>query len=294
MDLKIVKWFQSLQSPFLDYFFLFITEFGDELVFFVISAILYWTINKKFAYRFMMFFLASVTLNAVFKHLIIRDRPYVAHPDEVISIGNPTHGYAMPSGHAQNGMTTALLLRERFGNLKKWVTPSLFVMAVLVSISRIYLGQHYLTDVIVGMLVAALIYIGLAYLVAQLKLSFKHLLYVMVPVLVLLMIFIKDDNLYVSAAALIGLTIGYHLEVKYIDYNIKNVWPIQILKVVIGLGVAILLKEGLKLVLPYPEGEAITQLSLILDFIRYFLITMWLTLGSMILYSKIFKTPSIT
>lgn len=294
MELEIVKWFQSLQSPLLDYFFLFITEFGDELVFFVISAILYWTINKKFAYRFMMFFLASVTLNAFFKHIIVRDRPFIAHPNDVISIGDPTHGYSMPSGHAQNGMTTALLLNERFGKCKKWVTPSLFVMALLVALSRVYLGQHYLSDVIVGLIVAVGFYLGLAYLVNRLKLSFKHLLYVMVPILILLMILIKDDNLYVSAAALIGLTIGYHLEVKYIDYDIKNRWPIQIAKVVIGLVVAIGLKEGLKVLFPYPDGDIITQTSLILDFIRYFLITMWLTLGSMFLFSKIFKTRAKT
>ena len=293
MDLSIVKWFQSLQSNGLDYFFLFITEFGDELAFFVISAILYWTINKKFAYRFMMIFLTSVSLNAVFKHIIIRPRPFVAYPDQVISIGDPTHGYSMPSGHAQNGGITALLLNERFGHLRKWVTPFLVVMALLVALSRIYLGQHYLTDVIAGLGVAALIYVAFIKLSSKFQLTFKQLMMIMIPILLVLLIFIQDKNLYISAAALIGLSVGYHIEIKTINYNIKNTLLIHILKVVIGLVVALGLKEGLKFVLPYPDGEITNQFTLILDFIRYFMLTMWMTLGSMVLFSKLFKTEKL-
>ena len=56
INLIISEWIQSFRSDFLDGFFLFITEFGDETVFLIIAAILYWTFDKRFAYRLVLFF----------------------------------------------------------------------------------------------------------------------------------------------------------------------------------------------------------------------------------------------
>ena len=71
-DLMIVEWIQSFRNPFFDSFFLFITEFGDETVFLIVAAILYWTWDKRFAYRFMMYFLYSAILNGALKFITAR------------------------------------------------------------------------------------------------------------------------------------------------------------------------------------------------------------------------------
>ena len=102
--------------------------------------------------------------------------------------------------------------------------------------------------------------------------------------------FIVDKNYYVAIASMIGLTLGYDLELRYVKYEVKAPLKVQIAKYVIGIIVALLLKEGLKLVFPYSGNDDLnlTQLDLILDGLRYFILTVWLSLGAMWVFKKLF------
>ena len=70
------------------------------------------------------------------KRLVGRKRPL----DEIL--GNP----AMPSGHASITFSVATILGYRY---PRWRIP-LYIGAGLVSFSRVYLGRHYASDVVVG------------------------------------------------------------------------------------------------------------------------------------------------
>lgn len=289
MDQAISLWFESIRNGFLNYFFLFITEFGDELVFLIISSILFWTVNKDFGYRFMMIFLGTIAVNDVLKFSISRQRPWQAGIVDVV--GEGSYGHSMPSGHAQGSMTMALALNERFGKSKQWVTPLLFTMAVLVSISRVYLGQHYLSDVIVGMIVAFAVFYAIKLIAPKMKISTSKFIYLIAPVLIVLLFFVHEKNYFVAVSAMIALTIGHDLEKRYINYDIQKTTKVKILSYIIGLVVALLLKEGIKFALPY-EDELIPDssvLNLWLDFIRYFILCLWVSLGSFFVFSRIFK-----
>lgn len=289
MDQAISLWFESIRNGFLNYFFLFITEFGDELVFLIISSILFWTVNKDFGYRFMMIFLGTIAVNDVLKFSISRQRPWQAGIVDVV--GEGSYGHSMPSGHAQGSMTMALALNERFGKSKQWVTLLLFTIAVLVSISRVYLGQHYLSDVIVGMIVAFAVFYAIKLIAPKMKISTSKFIYLIAPVLIVLLFFVHEKNYFVAVSAMIALTIGHDLEKRYINYDIQKTTKVKILSYVIGLVVALLLKEGIKFALPY-EDELIPDTSVLnlwLDFIRYFILCLWVSLGSFFVFSRIFK-----
>ena len=112
-ETNIILWLQTLSNPVLDYIMLGLTQLGSEILFLVAAVILYWCVDKKFAFRFMNVYILGVSLNEGLKAIIRRPRPFVAHPDEIRSIGDPTHGYSMPSGHSQSIANVAGVSRGR-------------------------------------------------------------------------------------------------------------------------------------------------------------------------------------
>lgn len=60
------------------------------------------------------------------------------------------------SGHAANTFGIAMLLFLTFRKRKTWIKYTFFPFAILASYSRIYLGVHYPSDIVVGMLTGIL------------------------------------------------------------------------------------------------------------------------------------------
>jgi undecaprenyl-diphosphatase len=89
------------------------------------------------------------------KQRFVRERPYISHLR--IRVGTvPLDRYSFPSGHTLHATSFAILLTVYFPILAWVVVP----FAILVALSRMVLGLHYPTDVVVG----ALIGTGLAVL----------------------------------------------------------------------------------------------------------------------------------
>ncbi len=96
-------------------------------------------------------FLASAFVTIASKSIFKRDRPYVTHPSiQPLSLEG---SYSMPSAHTSSAFATATSLCMAY---PKWyvVVPS-FVWASSVGYSRMHLGVHYPSDVLVGALVGS-------------------------------------------------------------------------------------------------------------------------------------------
>ena len=92
--------------------------------------------------------IADQTSGTFIKHWIERPRP--CHVMENINLlVHCGGGYAMPSAHAANSFGQAML----FGYFYRSVRWYLMGYAVLISISRIFVGVHYPGDILVGTLV---------------------------------------------------------------------------------------------------------------------------------------------
>lgn len=91
----------------------------------------------------------SELLVYVVKRLVNRPRPFKSL-DNVITCRLPACKYSFPSGHTCAAFSIAFALSCAFPGSRE----IFLVMAALVGISRVYLGVHYPSDVLVGMLIA--------------------------------------------------------------------------------------------------------------------------------------------
>lgn len=133
----------------LNYIMCFFTLLADCLFLIpIVGFVLFFFDPKKFKsnfFTFLFILLLGGLLIHILKIIIQRPRPLKMFSDVKILL-EPLKENSFPSGHAQAIFTTAIFL---FKKIKKFLL--LFItIALLSAISRIYVGVHYLSDIVVG------------------------------------------------------------------------------------------------------------------------------------------------
>ena len=98
--------------------------------------------------------LTFIIVTFILKPSMDRLRPWEVFPSVVPLIPDPGDS-SFPSGHASNAMAAAfsLWLHTEKGKLHSWSWVAI-IFALLIGLSRLYLGMHFPSDVLIGMLVA--------------------------------------------------------------------------------------------------------------------------------------------
>lgn len=151
-------------SVFLDNMMWIVSRTRVWFTFYVFVALfLFYKTQKKKAALILLFFILTIVLSdqissGLIKPFFERLRP-THHPDfkDFVDIvhGHRGNGFSFVSGHASNSFSFAVFLSMIFRN--RWVTLVAFVWATLISYSRIYLGVHFISDVVGGIVVGSLI-----------------------------------------------------------------------------------------------------------------------------------------
>ncbi|MFC0473174.1 phosphatase PAP2 family protein [Halalkalibacter kiskunsagensis] len=123
--------------------------FSLSLLFFLMiiftNDIRYWAIDA-----FISLSLGFVSVQII-KKLSCRKRPYLTLPNVNIC-QNPLKDYSFPSGHTTAAFSIAVVFALHSPLLALSVIP----LALLVGISRMYVGLHYPTDCIIGALLGTI------------------------------------------------------------------------------------------------------------------------------------------
>lgn len=244
--------------PGLGEFFLIISQIGGELLYIGLLLIGFWTYNKRESILATYILIVSVLSNYWLKFIIANDRPPSGnwHP------GAEAPNYSTPSGHAQNSATLYSWFTVR--TKKWWMAIIAIVLTGLIGISRVYLGVHYLGDVLLGWGVGIVIVIVFFYIqnpareyLSRYKTEYLLLVLAIIGFLMTLIASMlpqpPNDNFGSYGGLVIGFSVGLILEMRFVNFSIEphegQKWRL-VLRVVIGLILVIGLIIGLAPILP--------------------------------------------
>lgn len=263
--MKVLYALESIRAPWLDTVMAAITHLGEETVFMVAALFVFWCVSKRHGYYLLAVGFAGTVLNQFLKLLFRIPRPWVLDSDFTIveSARAQATEYSFPSGHSQNAIGT-------FGGIarftrRKWVRAAAIVVAVLVPLSRMYLGVHTPLDVGVAAVIAVALVFALyplmersdsrhgvmgAVLAVMLALAVGYLLFVS------LYPFPADvdaanlasgvENAWKLLGATVGMLVGWWLDVRFIHFDTRAVWYVQLIKLVGGLALLLGIRAALK------------------------------------------------
>ena len=263
--MEVLYALESIRVPWLDTVMAAITHLGEETVFMVAALFVFWCVSKRHGYYLLAIGFAGTVLNQFLKLLFRIPRPWVLDSNFTIveSARAQATGYSFPSGHTQNAVGT-------FGGIarftrRKWVRAAAIVVAVLVPLSRMYLGVHTPLDVGVAAVIAVALVFTLyplmersdsrhgvmgAVLAVMLALAVGYLLFVS------LYPFPADvdaanlasgvENAWKLLGATVGMLVGWWLDVRFIHFDTRAVWYVQLIKLVGGLALLLGIRAALK------------------------------------------------
>lgn len=160
---EAIFFFSKHRSYWGDLFFRYFTMMGEGAVYFLaLGALLF--VSYRHAAALPLLGLSVTLLSFLLKELFRHDRPFLyLRNTGVFDQVNVVDGVVLnggnnsfPSGHAMSAFALyaflALCLPRKGG-----LSLALFLMALLVGISRIYLVQHFLKDVYLGAIIGVLV-----------------------------------------------------------------------------------------------------------------------------------------
>ncbi len=139
-----------VESDLLTNYFKIITKLADVItivILLILSLVFFY--KKKESFYLLITIIISTIINFLLKYIFSRPRP--VNINKIIETG-----YSFPSGHAMASVTfygflIYLIIKSKLSLKIKWITSILLTLIIFsICISRVYLGVHYISDVLAG------------------------------------------------------------------------------------------------------------------------------------------------
>jgi membrane-associated phospholipid phosphatase len=304
--IPIIQWFQNLGEAWL-LPMKFFTFLGTEYFIILVMPALFWCYDASLGFRLGLILLVSSGLNGIVKLAFGWPRPYWVST-KVKALSAET-SFGIPSGHSQN----ALILWGRLAIAIKraLITLICVVLILFISISRVYLGVHFPTDVLAGWLIGGFLLFLFVVLDRPVgewlkKKSFqvKTVLAFILPLIILFSGLIVNsatadrpvpeewiqaahtaapeaatidpqnpEGIISGSGSLLGLSLGYLFLLRWDRFKADGMIQKRIGRYIVGVCGVVIIYFGLRLI--FPSGN--TLLAYSLRFIRYAAVGYWVS-----------------
>ncbi|MFC2063782.1 phosphatase PAP2 family protein [Chloroflexota bacterium] len=289
---------------------------GSEDFFMLVLPALYWSVDAALGLRVGVILLISSSLNDLLKFAFHSPRPYW-FSGEVKAFASET-GFGLPSGHSQTAVGVWGMLASQIKKRWAWVVAILLIL--FIGLSRMYLGVHFPTDVLLGWLVGVVLLWVVLRLWEPVKawiadrtltqqifslffLTIGMILLALIPHTLLVssgwqlppewnLYALHNDpagilpdptslsGLFSTTGTLFGLGAGLAWLNLRGGFNTRGNSWQRILRYIVGVIGVMAIRYGLKAL--FPEGES--WLGLIFQYVRYAAIGVWVSAGAPLVF----------
>ena len=152
LEILLIAGLQSAFSGSMEVMSL-ITSLGSEKFFILWLPVILWCVDYGLGIKIGMILITSGQLFSTLKIMLHSPRPFWYSP--TIQANSIETGFGMPSGHAMNTMSIFGLGAAEVR--QKWITWVCLILIFLVGLSRVVLGMHFISDVLMGWLLGGIL-----------------------------------------------------------------------------------------------------------------------------------------
>lgn len=156
-DNQLAQLIVSWRSPFLDSFFFIVTQLGNWLVitglFILIASLFYFYKKQNLIFPLFVVLSGSGLMTVIIKFMVNRARPGGDIPLYTETLSSFPSAHAALAAALFGFLIYSLWRFSKSKNFRKiFYSVLLFLIIILVGFSRLYLGVHFLSDILAGYL----------------------------------------------------------------------------------------------------------------------------------------------
>lgn len=234
LELDFIRFIHQFRNPAWDKFFELL-DFFDTAKFFFLLIPIVWLIrgNRAGARLFYLLMLSNI-VNHALKEFFLSPRPF--HLDSGIEIMK-VPGYGFPSGAAQTVILLLALLLKSWKSKWKWVITFSYIF--LVSLSRVYLGLHFPSDIFAGWLVGLILWSLFVYTHQWIEKMQPEILFIISQAIIIpsLILQVFTPPIYICSTGIAtGLLISHHYKISLFPPIGYKEWILRLAVGVFGVG----------------------------------------------------------
>ncbi len=152
LDQFLVLEASKFHNQYLDILMIFLTKIWDFwfLWIFLTVFLVLWKQYRSIGYIFLFWMSIDILLwEGILKHIFYRLRPFQEMPNIILEIQAPITS-SFPSGHSSASWCFAIIFTYFFWKISRWSVIFIWILAIGITISRVYLQVHYPSDILGG------------------------------------------------------------------------------------------------------------------------------------------------